>query len=135
MQLEHANINVPSIAEATAFLKAAFPEIVVRGEGDVFNRPELGRWIHLGNNETYIALQETGDAKLGSYGGVNHLGFAVSSVAEVMSRLQSAGYVPTDDEELDTHPYRRRVYYQDGNGFNWEFVEYLSERVEERNQY
>jgi hypothetical protein len=33
------------------------------------------------------------------------------------------------------HPHRRRVYFADREGNDWEFVEYASDRPEERNDY
>ncbi|MGK0469954.1 MAG: hypothetical protein ACJAR0_000416, partial [Candidatus Azotimanducaceae bacterium] len=33
------------------------------------------------------------------------------------------------------HPYRERAYFYDGCGFEWEFVQYLSEQTSERNDY
>ena len=54
-------------------------------------------------------------------------------MAALRERLRAAGYrestVPND------HPHRRRVYFYDAEGNDWEFVEYHSERVEERNDY
>ena len=52
-----------------------------------------------------------------------------------MARLAVAGMQPSDVSALDEHPYRRRVYYIDGNGLDWEFVEYLSEDLACRNDY
>ena len=59
----------------------------------------------------------------------------VDDIEALMSRLSAAGYEAADDSALDDHPHRRRVYYIDGNGLDWEFVEYRSEVDEERNDY
>jgi len=59
----------------------------------------------------------------------------VQSVDEMMARLQQQGYQPDDVASLDSHPYRRRVYYLDGNGIEWEFIEYLSDDPAKRNDY
>ena len=51
----------------------------------------------------------------------------------MIERLRQHGY------ELDhlggEHPHRKSVYYLDGNNLQFEFVEYLSERTDERNDY
>ena len=33
------------------------------------------------------------------------------------------------------HPFRKRVYFNDAEGNDWEFVEYLSQDPLERNDY
>ena len=48
-------------------------------------------------------------------------------------RLQAAGY-PVDIEGA-AHPHRRNLYYLDPAGFQFEFVEYLSDEPAERNLY
>ena len=45
------------------------------------------------------------------------------------------GSEPSDVSGLDEHPHRRRVYYRDDYGVDWEFVEYLPEDPEQRNDY
>lgn len=52
-----------------------------------------------------------------------------------MARLSAAGFEAADASALDGHPHRRRVYYEDGNGIAWEFVQYLSEDPDECNDY
>jgi hypothetical protein len=52
-----------------------------------------------------------------------------------MARLSAAGFEPADASALDSHPFRRRVYYIDGNGLDWEFVQYLSQDPAQRNDY
>ena len=65
--------------------------------------------------------------------GLNHLGFEVDDIEAVRRRLREAGYrestVPND------HPHRRRIYFNDAEGNDWEFVQYLSHRAEDRNDY
>ena len=66
--------------------------------------------------------------------GINHIGFIVDQLDEMMERLNAAGYKLTDNSVMD-HPFRRRAYYFDGNGVEWEFIEYLSGITTERNDY
>jgi len=35
----------------------------------------------------------------------------------------------------EPHPYRKRVYFSDRTGFEWEFVQYFSDEPKERNDY
>ncbi len=40
-----------------------------------------------------------------------------------------------DSTYPNEHPHRRRVYFYDTEGNDWEFVQYLSDTVAERNDY
>lgn len=135
--LEHANVTVPDIDAAIEFLLTLEPEFKVRQD----KTPEGGyRWAHVGTDRFYIALQEP---NIGSVPktrrpayvnyGVNHLGWVVENVEDVSRRLERRGYkkgVPGEP-----HPYRKRAYYFDSAGFEWELVEYLSDSSAERNAY
>ena len=48
-------------------------------------------------------------------------------------RLQAAGY-PIEIVGGD-HPFRKNLYFLDPAGFEFDFVEYLSEKPEEKNMY
>ena len=134
--LEHIHVNVDSITKTEEFMAIALPEFTRRG-GDVERISESGEdlngWAHIGNSTCYIALTERAGAE--SMKDLRHIGVVVDDVEALMSRLSAAGYEPADDSALDSHPHRRRVYYIDGNGLDWEFIEYLSARDEERNDY
>lgn len=135
--LEHANVTVPDVDAAIEFLRALEPEFVVRQD----KTPEGGyRWAHVGTDRFYIALQEPNigaepSVRRPSYVnyGVNHLGWVVENVEEVSRRLEQRGYKKGMPGE--PHPYRKRAYYFDNAGFEWELVEYLSEGAAERNAY
>jgi catechol 2,3-dioxygenase-like lactoylglutathione lyase family enzyme len=136
VRLEHANLTVRDIDEMTRFLRTAFPEFRVRGEGK--NR-DGSRWVHVGTDQTYIALnpakQEQKQHWIPYQGvpGVNHLGFEVDDVEALCQRMKSAGY--RDSTPPNAHPHRRRRYFCDLEGNDWEFVEYLSPDSAERNDY
>jgi catechol 2,3-dioxygenase-like lactoylglutathione lyase family enzyme len=135
--LEHANITVPDVDEAVKFLQLIDPTFVVRHQGKM---DDGVAWLHVGNDEFYIAVQgerpDSGPARVdGTYysPGINHLGWVVDDVLTLTARLEAAGY--TLHSLMEDHPFRKRRYVFDHAGFEWEFVEYLSDDAAERNQY
>ncbi len=135
IRLEHANVSVRNFDESVRFLKTAFPDFAVRREGVHEGR----RWMHIGTDDTYIALNEaTAEpperwVPYSGKPGVNHLGFDVDDVEALRERLATAGF--RDSTYPNHHPYRKRVYFYDADGNDWEFVEYLSTDPAERNDY
>ena len=67
------------------------------------------------------------------YPGVNHLAYDVDEVEPLRQRLLAAGY--RESTVPNHHPYRKRVYFYDLDGNDWEFVQYLSSDPKERNDY
>lgn len=130
-QLEHANLTVSSFDKAVRFLTTALPEFRVRGEGGSI--ADDNRWLHVGTDDSYIALYEPADAPRSSSGSVNHLGFVVDDADALHQRLTDAGY--REAYVAPPHPYRKRVYFLDDDGGEWEFVEYLSDDPRQRNDY
>ncbi len=136
VRLEHANLTVRNIDEITQFLKTAFPEFRIRHDG---KGKEGMRWVHVGTYETYIALNEAKaepERRWAPYSrepGVNHLAYEVEDVQAVRARLKEAGY--RDTTVPNSHPFRKRVYFNDPEGNDWEFVQYLSEDPAERHDY
>ena len=136
-RIEHANITVPDIDEAIRFLKIVAPDFEVRKD----DKPsDSYRWVHIGNEEYYFALQEPHlDAEpkkqLKSYKnyGVNHIALVVSSIQEIEGKLDSGGYQKSIGVPVEK--YRKRAYYFDEAGFEWELVEYLSEKPSEKYLY
>jgi hypothetical protein len=133
--LEHANITVPDIDAAIRFLKLVDPEFVVRHKGY-----DKRRWAHFGNDRFYVALEEPEEvegalrpARPYQDYGVNHLGWVVENFDVVVARLETAGFRQGID--VEPHPFRKRAYYFDEAGFEWEILEYLSENPSERNSY
>lgn len=98
-----------------------------------------GDWVHFGNDDYYVALQQNREHSVRNdtryvHDGINHLGFVVEDVNALIDKLRSAGYLLTEGSAID-EPWRKRVYFVDGNGFEWEFVEYLSETPSQKNDY
>jgi len=135
IRLEHANVSVRDIKGMIRFLQTAFPEFRMRGEG--ISR-EGAQWVHVGTDDTYIALSES-RVEPGSFRpysgapGVNHLAYIVDDVEALRQRLAAAGY--KDSTPPNAHPYRKRQYFYDPEGNDWEFVQYLSSDPAERNDY
>ncbi|MFQ5624024.1 MAG: VOC family protein [Paracoccaceae bacterium] len=136
-RLEHANITVPDIDAAIAFLMALEPAFRVRhdsgSQGDY-------RWVHVGTDDSYVALEEphepTPDASMArryTDFGINHTGWVVDDIEAACARLDAAGY--TQGYQSEAHRFRIRKYYLDAAGFEWELVQYLSDRPQERASY
>ncbi len=135
IRLEHANMVVRSIDDAVRFLTAALPEFRIRREG----LNEGQRWMHIGTDDTYIALNEASDEPAERWvpydgkPGINHLGYEVDDVEALRDRLAAAGF--KDSTYPNNHPHRKRVYFHDADGNDWEFVQYFSDDPAERNDY
>ncbi|WP_430965407.1 VOC family protein [Spongiimicrobium sp. 2-473A-2-J] len=131
--LEHANITVNDLQEAIKFFQTAFPHFKIRGGGN--NERE---WVHIGDDNTYIALNQAKQSDLGvskNYDsvGINHLGFVVADVEEIANNLLSRGYKRDFPKQVER--FRIRDYFADKDGNQYEFVQYLSEVVQEKNSY
>lgn len=138
VQLEHANITVQNVDEAIRFVTAAFPHFKIRGEGQVDHGNGPRRWLHVGTDATYLALEEASSPSQStradmSEPGFNHLGYAVDDVEAVSERLRTAGY--REGFKPQPHPHRTRVYYLDADDNEWEFVQYHSDDPAKRHDY
>ncbi len=136
--LEHANITVSNLAVAVKFFQTAFPDFEIRGGEESESEDGLGKWVHVGNDVTYIALTQGTNEKVNNHPdydekGINHIGFAVEDVEGIAERLEAAGFRRNYPKQVQK--YRIRDYFGDGDGNQYEFVEYLSELAEERNSY
>lgn len=131
--LEHANISVNDIEQAKHFFRTAFPHFKVRGGGN-----ETRKWIHFGDEVTYIAIteakrKEAKHEKNYSKRGINHIGFVVNNVEQLANRLLAENYQRSYPKQVEK--YRIRDYFFDVEGNEYEFVQYLSENPEEKNKY
>jgi catechol 2,3-dioxygenase-like lactoylglutathione lyase family enzyme len=135
--LEHANITVSNLAIAVKFFQTAFPDFEIRGGGEREGSDGL-QWVHVGNDETYIALTQGSESDVNNHPdyddrGINHIGFVVDNVEGLAERLELAGFKRNYPKQVQK--FRIRDYFGDGDGNQYEFVEYLSEVPEERNSY
>lgn len=137
--LEHVSLTVRNIPTIARFLCRALPDFRIRGSGTIRHDGWTQAWSHVGNNEQYIALYQarrdaTSRPAAHSFApSANHVGFMVDDVETVRARLLSAGY--REGHKAEPHKHRRRVYFVDPEGFEWEFVQYLSGDDREKNQY
>lgn len=136
-KIEHANLVVTDLEGTKKFLTTAFPEWKERGRGTNTWSEKERNWIHLGTDDYYITLNDNGEGLnrdlSGHQPGLAHIGFVVENCDEVLERLNKAGF------ELRTtggeSPYRKSYYFVDPQGFEFEFIEYLSEDPKLKNQY
>ena len=136
MRMEHANLCVRDVDSMVRFLQTAFPDFRVRGSG---KNKKCAEWMHVGNDETYIALSpattdiERSWKPYSGSPGVNHLAYEVDDVDALHERLTAGGY--RESTVPNAHPHRKRVYFNDPEGNDWEFVQYFSDDPAERNDY
>lgn len=135
-RLEHANLTVRDIDATLRFLQTAFPDFAVRHD---VTDPDGTRWVHFGNDETYIALTESTvepEHRWVPYEGVpgvNHLAYEVDDIDGLRQRLAAAGY--RESTVPNNHPYRKRIYFYDLDGNDWEFIQYLSDDPAKKHDY
>jgi catechol 2,3-dioxygenase-like lactoylglutathione lyase family enzyme len=136
IRLEHANLHVSNVDEMLRFIKAAFPAFKIRYDSGK-NNPE--HWVHIGSEDTYLAIYQATQKAISpatpysGRPGINHLGFVVNDVKVIQQRLLKAGFEETTLQ--NNHPGRKRIYFYDAEGNDWEFIEYLSESSKLRNDY
>ena len=136
VRLEHANLVVRDIDATIRFLQTAFPDFSIRFDG---TDPDGTRWVHIGTHETYVALGESTvepEPRWTPYvgmPGVNHLAYEVDDAEALHQRLAAVGY--QDSTVTNKHPWRKRVYFLDPDGNDWEFIEYLTDDPEKRHDY
>ncbi len=133
--LEHVNITSTDVDETVRFLLTAMPEFSVRGGGE---GEKAQRWVHVGTEDSYLCVEDRGATERGPHEpyvhpGLNHIGFVVEDGEATAMRLAKAGF-SQGSTYLD-HPHRHRYYFFDHDGNEYEFVQYLSDRAEERNEY
>ncbi len=137
-QLDHVNISVVDIDRTVAFLRIAFPEFIVRGGGQGEYQGATTAWLHLGIDELYVSVNTTSKTvtRQQPHGvpetGINHVGFIVENVDDVQGKYEAAGFRCVPVDEL---PSRKRLYVDDSDGIQWEFIQYMSDDFAVRNDY
>jgi predicted enzyme related to lactoylglutathione lyase len=135
LYLEHLNLVVSDIPAALTFYQAAFPHWRVRdaGESEWSGKPR--KWLHFGDDYQYLTFNDNGVGDnrdlAGHQSGLAHFAFVTGNIDALIERLAAAGF-PVDKDGAD-EPYRRNAYFIDPEGFEVEFVQYLSDIPEQRN--
>ncbi|MGF1908619.1 VOC family protein [Vibrio kasasachensis] len=141
VRLEHVNLVMQDIQPTLEFLLTAFPHWRLRGEGDMVwgsaENTASRHWLHVGDDDYYLTLNDSavGDIRSveGIQPGVAHIGFVVDDLQAVINRLLAKGIAV--DIQGRKHPFRKTVYYNDPAGFQFEFIQYCSDKPAERNMY
>jgi hypothetical protein len=136
-RLDHVNVSVVSNDRAIEFLQIAFPDLRVRGGGQTAGEGWTGAWLHLGNDDLYVSLNEATTVEVGDRNGmvstgINHVGFTVDDMEELLRKYEAAGFKCS---AMDESPARKRLYVTDADHIMWEFIEYLSDDPAVRNDY
>ncbi|MBL4679415.1 MAG: VOC family protein [Pseudomonadales bacterium] len=135
LHLEHINLVVEDIPRALKFYQAAFPHWHIREKGEGQWSGKSRSWLHFGDDYQYLAFGDNGTGNnrdLEAHDtGLAHFAFACSNLDAVVARLKEAGF-PVDKDGA-SEPHRKNVYFIDLDGFEVEFVEYLSDLPRERN--
>ncbi|MGI2176485.1 VOC family protein [Shewanella ulleungensis] len=137
MRLEHLNLVVNDLNESLVFYKAVFPHWRVRGGGESIWHGTPRKWLHFGDDHHYLSLNDSGtgavrDLKSNAIG-LAHFAYVVDNVEALVTRLANVGYKVAIMGAIN-EAYKSR-YFIDPNGFEIEFVEYLTDIPTERNQY
>lgn len=121
--LEHVNITVSDPEKTAARLCDLFGW-KIRWQGSAKNN---GRTVHVGNDDSYVAVYSMGAAKntaATSYvtvGGLNHIGVVVDNLDEVEAKVVAAGFEPHSHADYEPG---RRFYFDDEDGIEFEVVSY-----------
>jgi catechol 2,3-dioxygenase-like lactoylglutathione lyase family enzyme len=130
--VEHVNITVNDLDQAVEFLATALPDFKVRHREEEKDRV----WAHIGNDDTYVAMTCWRSPPADKHYGLNHIGLVVDDIRGVQQRLLDGGYPKGfQNSEIVEHPHRLRLYFLDRDNNEYEFVQYLSDKTEERNSY
>ena len=121
--LEHVNVTVSDPDRTAAMLETVFGW-KVRWSGPAIDG---GRSVHVGDDDTYLALYAAGERPVESgpsyrtRGGLNHIAVVVDDLSAIEARLKAAG-VPRHNYG-DYEP-GRRFYFNDRDGIEFEVVSY-----------
>jgi catechol 2,3-dioxygenase-like lactoylglutathione lyase family enzyme len=135
MHLEHLNLVVKDLSESLAFYKAVFPHWRIRSQGQAQWYGVERNWVHFGDDYQYLTLNDDGSGEnrdlTGHQPGLAHFAFVTENLQAVIGRLEAAGFKVAKTGA--DNRYRKNVYFIDPDGFEVEFVEYLSDLPAERN--
>jgi catechol 2,3-dioxygenase-like lactoylglutathione lyase family enzyme len=122
-RIEHVNLTVRS-PDHTAEILCRLFGWQIRWQGP---SPMGGYTVHVGNEDTYLSLyappdgQEPPGEHATAAPGFNHLGVVVTGLDEVEGRVRAEGFPCFNHDDYDPG---RRFYFTDGDGIEYEVVEY-----------
>jgi len=135
MYLEHLNLVVKDIPETLSFYRAVFPHWRIRSEGQADWYGVERNWVHFGDDYQYLTFNDDGVGEnrdlSGHQVGLAHFAYVTEDLQGVCDRLEAAGFAIAKPGAENR--FRRNVYFIDPNGYEVEFVEYLSDLPAERN--
>lgn len=123
-RFEHINLSCQNIDATKKFYQTLFPDWYVRAE----NKDDDGHWMHLGNDQFYVALNDQPRLNrvhtLYENIGVNHVGFVIDdgeAIKALLDKHRIEYYTLTAPET------KHRIYVTDPDGNEIELVEYHQE--------
>lgn len=123
VNLEHANVTVKDPDSSAALLCRLF-DWKVRWQGDSM---DSGRTVHVGSEQSYIALYtqpDTHNANVNSYaalGQMNHLGMIVDDIDAIRQRVKVEDLTITSEQDYAPG---KRFYFDTPDGIEIEVVSY-----------
>lgn len=135
IRLEHLNLVVRDLDETLRFYRTAFPHWEERTQGESDWYGVKRRWLHFGDDYNYLTFNDNGqsenrDLKSNNMG-MAHFAFVTTNLDALVKRMFEAGYDLSHQGAENAH--RKNVYFLDPNGFEVEFVQYLSDIPQQRN--
>lgn len=132
--VEHIQYVCSDLEEMAAFYCTIF-QWKVRGRGRELGSRLNYDWIHVGDDESYVAFRTP-------YNGAkyekamrtekDHVGIVVDDIDQVILRLDA---LKVEHVRKGTHPYRDRIYVVDPDKNEVEIICYRSNDPRQRNDY
>lgn len=122
-RLEHVNVTVSDPKATAAWIERIFGwKMRWEGPGMV-----TGYTVHIGEEDTYVALFSYNDAPLPMpethkmVSGLNHIAVVVDDLDAVEDLVKAEGFTPKSHADYEPG---RRFYFHDGDGIEFEVVQY-----------
>ena len=135
MRLEHINLVVNDLDRTLNFYKAAFPHWRVRVSGKAEWYGKKRNWCHFGDDYTYLSFNDDGEGENrnlhGHTPGLAHFAYETQDLDSLIARMEQANYPPRTFSSENS--WRKNAYFIDPDGNEVEFIEYLSDLPELRN--
>ncbi len=135
MQLEHLNLVVSDINKSLEFYNVMFPSWRIRTQGKAQWYGIERNWLHFGDDYNYLTFNDEGIGKnrdlTGHQIGLAHFAYRTENLNALITRMTDAGFQP--HHIGPDNPFRKNAYFIDPDGYEIEFVEYLSDLPEQRN--